>query len=169
MRTVPKGECERHILPHGDTHQLSPTHHPLWLQTAGGSSPWSGPAAGTHPGGGAAVLVLVGPSLARQQALVSSPPPAGTDMAQERAACALEPEQVQQLLLSCQEAKKSAYCPYSHFPVGAALLTLDGRIFSGKGGRLGTHPRQPGWGSQRRTSRQARRTRGRHRPRRGQL
>lgn len=49
-------------------------------------------------------------------------------MAQERAACALEPEQVQQLLLSCQEAKKSAYCPYSHFPVGAALLTLDGRI-----------------------------------------
>nr|XP_023491357.1 cytidine deaminase isoform X2 [Equus caballus] len=52
-------------------------------------------------------------------------------MAQERAACALEPEQVQQLLLSCQEAKKSAYCPYSHFPVGAALLTLDGRIFSG--------------------------------------
>ncbi|XP_070456519.1 cytidine deaminase [Equus przewalskii] len=52
-------------------------------------------------------------------------------MAQERASCALEPEQVQQLLLSCQEAKKSAYCPYSHFPVGAALLTLDGRIFSG--------------------------------------
>ncbi|XP_014639426.1 cytidine deaminase [Diceros bicornis minor] len=52
-------------------------------------------------------------------------------MAQERPACTLEPEQVQQLLLSSQEAKKSAYCPYSHFPVGAALLTRDGRIFSG--------------------------------------
>ncbi|XP_040319349.1 cytidine deaminase isoform X1 [Herpailurus yagouaroundi] len=52
-------------------------------------------------------------------------------MAQERPACALEPELVQRLLLSCREAKKSAYCPYSHFPVGAALLTRDGRIFSG--------------------------------------
>ncbi|XP_055979618.1 cytidine deaminase [Sorex fumeus] len=52
-------------------------------------------------------------------------------MAQERPACALEPEQIQRLLRCCQEAKKSAYCPYSHFPVGAALLTRDGRIFSG--------------------------------------
>lgn len=55
----------------------------------------------------------------------------GTDMAHERPASALEPELVQRLLLSCQEAKKSAYCPYSHFPVGAAILTQDGRIFSG--------------------------------------
>ncbi|XP_055253708.1 cytidine deaminase isoform X2 [Moschus berezovskii] len=52
-------------------------------------------------------------------------------MAQERPSLALEPQHVQQLLLSCQEAKKSAYCPYSRFPVGAALLTGDGRIFSG--------------------------------------
>ncbi|XP_037355878.1 cytidine deaminase [Talpa occidentalis] len=52
-------------------------------------------------------------------------------MAQERPAAGLEPQQVQRLLLTCQEAKKSAYCPYSHFPVGAALLTRDGRIFSG--------------------------------------
>lgn len=64
-------------------------------------------------------------------------------MARERPACgALEPEHVQQLLISCQEAKKSAYCPYSRFPVGAALLTWDGSIFSGKRG-------WPGWGVQR--------------------
>lgn len=54
-------------------------------------------------------------------------------MAHERPAGSLEPELVQRLLLSCREAKKSAYCPYSHFPVGAAILTRDGRIFSGKG------------------------------------
>ncbi|XP_008836811.1 cytidine deaminase [Nannospalax galili] len=52
-------------------------------------------------------------------------------MAQERPSCALEPEHVQRLLLSSFEAKKSAYCPYSRFRVGAALLTRDGRIFSG--------------------------------------
>ncbi|XP_048681103.2 cytidine deaminase isoform X1 [Caretta caretta] len=40
-------------------------------------------------------------------------------------------EQIQLLLNVCKEAKKSAYCPYSHFPVGAALLTCDGKIFSG--------------------------------------
>lgn len=26
---------------------------------------------------------------------------------------------------------QQAYCPYSHFPVGAALLATDGRVFSG--------------------------------------
>jgi len=29
------------------------------------------------------------------------------------------------------DAAKQAYCPYSRFPVGAAVLTADGRIFSG--------------------------------------
>ncbi|XP_012892877.1 PREDICTED: LOW QUALITY PROTEIN: cytidine deaminase-like, partial [Dipodomys ordii] len=61
----------------------------------------------------------------------SSVPRTGTDRAQEPPSCALEPEHVQRLLLSSREAKKSAYCPYSHFPVGAALLTRDGRVFSG--------------------------------------
>lgn len=52
-------------------------------------------------------------------------------MAQQPRSRALEPEHVQRLLLCSREAKKSAYCPYSRFPVGAALLTGDGRIFSG--------------------------------------
>ncbi|XP_062046541.1 cytidine deaminase [Lepus europaeus] len=52
-------------------------------------------------------------------------------MAQQPLSRALEPEHVQRLLLCSREAKKSAYCPYSRFPVGAALLTGDGRIFSG--------------------------------------
>ncbi|TCD46412.1 cytidine deaminase [Streptococcus sp. X16XC17] len=29
------------------------------------------------------------------------------------------------------EASKQAYVPYSHFPVGAALVTKDGRVFTG--------------------------------------
>ncbi|XP_036601614.1 cytidine deaminase [Trichosurus vulpecula] len=43
----------------------------------------------------------------------------------------LDPAQIKQLICKGQEAKKFAYCPYSNFPVGAALLTLDGKIFSG--------------------------------------
>jgi|ERR1700677_129117 len=29
------------------------------------------------------------------------------------------------------QAARRAYCPYSHFPVGAAILTADGKIYSG--------------------------------------
>ncbi|XP_019367437.1 PREDICTED: cytidine deaminase [Gavialis gangeticus] len=47
------------------------------------------------------------------------------------ASSSVGPEQIQHLLHVCKEAKKEAYCPYSHFPVGAALLTGDGKIFSG--------------------------------------
>jgi len=35
------------------------------------------------------------------------------------------------LLLAARKAMKHAYAPYSHFRVGAALLTAKGRIFSG--------------------------------------
>ncbi|XP_054427418.1 cytidine deaminase [Pteronotus mesoamericanus] len=52
-------------------------------------------------------------------------------MAQMHHACVLDPKCVQKLVLSSHEAKKFAYCPYSHFPVGAAVLTRDGKIFSG--------------------------------------
>ena len=43
-------------------------------------------------------------------------------------------EHLQLLLRRSQEAKNCAYCPYSRFPVGAALLTAGGEIFSGKPG-----------------------------------
>ncbi|NXX83525.1 CDD deaminase, partial [Urocolius indicus] len=40
-------------------------------------------------------------------------------------------ERLQLLLRRSREAKSCAYCPYSRFPVGAALLTASGEIFSG--------------------------------------
>ncbi|XP_062511498.1 cytidine deaminase-like [Corticium candelabrum] len=38
---------------------------------------------------------------------------------------------IQELVKACQDAKLHAYCPYSHFRVGAALLTDDDRLFTG--------------------------------------
>ncbi|MGO3170102.1 MAG: cytidine deaminase [Bavariicoccus seileri] len=35
------------------------------------------------------------------------------------------------LMQKAREAKARAYAPYSHFPVGAALLMKDGKIYSG--------------------------------------
>nr|XP_033778020.1 cytidine deaminase isoform X2 [Geotrypetes seraphini]XP_033778021.1 cytidine deaminase isoform X2 [Geotrypetes seraphini] len=52
----------------------------------------------------------------------------------------VEPGQIQLLLRESQEAKKSAYCPYSKFPVGAALLTSDGKIYSGCNVENGVNP-----------------------------
>ncbi|XP_067659021.1 cytidine deaminase-like [Haliotis asinina] len=40
-------------------------------------------------------------------------------------------EQLQKILKACHEMKEMAYCPYSKFPVGAALLTEDGTMFTG--------------------------------------
>ena len=37
----------------------------------------------------------------------------------------------EELLFAAKEARKKTYCPYSHFAVGAALLSADGRIFTG--------------------------------------
>ena len=37
----------------------------------------------------------------------------------------------QQLVVLAQEARKAAYAPYSHYSVGAALLTLSGQVFTG--------------------------------------
>ncbi len=35
------------------------------------------------------------------------------------------------LIREALEAQANAYCPYSNFPVGAALLTSDGEVFRG--------------------------------------
>ena len=37
----------------------------------------------------------------------------------------------QNLIAAAREAAAHAYCPYSNYPVGAALLTRDGRIVTG--------------------------------------
>ncbi|KAL1281480.1 hypothetical protein QQF64_000283 [Cirrhinus molitorella] len=38
---------------------------------------------------------------------------------------------INSLVEKSQDAKNQAYCPYSQFRVGAAVLTSDGTIFSG--------------------------------------
>ncbi|XP_072445086.1 cytidine deaminase-like [Chiloscyllium punctatum] len=40
-------------------------------------------------------------------------------------------EEIEKLINKSHEAKSFAYCPYSKFPVGAALLTEDGQVFTG--------------------------------------
>jgi len=35
------------------------------------------------------------------------------------------------LVQAARDAAAAAYCPYSHYPVGAAVLTLDGQIYTG--------------------------------------
>ncbi len=37
----------------------------------------------------------------------------------------------QRLILTAKDAARNAYCPYSNFPVGAALLTVDKKIYTG--------------------------------------
>lgn len=37
----------------------------------------------------------------------------------------------QQLKLAAEEVSRRAWCPYSRFPVGAAVLTEDGSVFTG--------------------------------------
>jgi cytidine deaminase len=36
-----------------------------------------------------------------------------------------------ELMNAAADARKSAYCPYSHFAVGAALLCADGTVYTG--------------------------------------
>lgn len=40
-------------------------------------------------------------------------------------------DQVQELVAECLRARDRAYCPYSRFPVGAAVLSTDGAIITG--------------------------------------
>ena len=41
---------------------------------------------------------------------------------------------VDRLVTQAAEARKAAYVPYSHFPVGAALWTVDGKVYTGCNG-----------------------------------
>lgn len=43
----------------------------------------------------------------------------------------LSATRIQQLLRQARSAARRAYCPYSKFRVGAALLTTNGRVFAG--------------------------------------
>ncbi|XP_061565946.1 zgc:103586 [Cololabis saira] len=40
-------------------------------------------------------------------------------------------DKVKELVSKCLQARDMAYCPYSAFPVGAAILTADGAIITG--------------------------------------
>lgn len=44
---------------------------------------------------------------------------------------ALKPYMSEKLIQAALEARKKAYTPYSHYQVGAALLTEDGEMFTG--------------------------------------
>jgi cytidine deaminase len=43
----------------------------------------------------------------------------------------LESPVLKELIARAKQVCSQAYCPYSHFPVGAAVLTESGRIFAG--------------------------------------
>ena len=43
----------------------------------------------------------------------------------------MEKAQIQSLIRQAFAARKFAYTPYSHFQVGAALLTRDGKVYTG--------------------------------------
>jgi cytidine deaminase len=47
------------------------------------------------------------------------------------------------LFVAAREAMAHAYAPYSKFPVGAALLTTDGRVFTGANIEVASYPE--GW------------------------
>lgn len=40
-------------------------------------------------------------------------------------------EQIEKLILAALDARSRAYAPYSHYAVGAALLSCDGKIYTG--------------------------------------
>lgn len=52
-------------------------------------------------------------------------------------ACLFSADKVQELVSKCLQARDRAYCPYSRFPVGAAVLSADGAIITGDFTHLG--------------------------------
>lgn len=43
----------------------------------------------------------------------------------------VEVKKIEELMSQAREVMKNSYCPYSKFPVGAALLTEDNQVFTG--------------------------------------
>jgi cytidine deaminase len=43
----------------------------------------------------------------------------------------IHPDQIERLIASAMQVRKWAYVPYSHYAVGAAVLTDSGRIYDG--------------------------------------
>ncbi len=43
----------------------------------------------------------------------------------------LDPTDRQRLIAAARQAQRRAYAPYSHYPVGAAVLTASGKIYTG--------------------------------------
>jgi len=52
----------------------------------------------------------------------------------------LSKEETQSLIALANEARRRAYAPYSNFPVGAALRTKSGRIFTGVNVECAAYP-----------------------------
>ena len=44
-------------------------------------------------------------------------------------------KELKNLMIIAMEARNYAYCPYSNYSVGAAILCKDGRIITGRPGR----------------------------------
>ena len=44
----------------------------------------------------------------------------------------VEENELKCIITRCTEAMRQAYAPYSDFPVGAAILTADGTVFTGQ-------------------------------------
>ncbi|TWW61644.1 cytidine deaminase b isoform X2 [Takifugu flavidus] len=51
--------------------------------------------------------------------------------AADHSSAQLSAEMIKKLIEQSHEAKKQAYCPYSKFRVGSALLTADNRVITG--------------------------------------
>lgn len=43
----------------------------------------------------------------------------------------MDQNQIEALIDAARNIRQHAYCPYSHFPVGCALLGQDGKLFTG--------------------------------------
>ncbi|KAM9425720.1 cytidine deaminase [Pholidichthys leucotaenia] len=74
------------------------------------------------------ILVQVDPNLQCLMEVDASDSRVGAVLSQRSPADA---DRVKELVSKCLQARNMAYCPYSRFPVGAAILTADGAIITG--------------------------------------